>query len=102
VEKNPQCVTQRVLRKFLEPLAATRPGVLRALIDRAVTIHASEIVVSEVRVDHIRPVSYSLSAQAVCAAFELSTPNERKQAVPCILLLQTPKVSHVHITTFSV
>ncbi|KAF8632424.1 hypothetical protein AX17_004865 [Amanita inopinata Kibby_2008] len=56
-------------------LQSTRVVVLRVIVDRAAKLQSSEDVVGE----------------AICSAFELTTADEKKQLVPCVLHLMTLK-----------
>ncbi|EMD40990.1 hypothetical protein CERSUDRAFT_149573 [Gelatoporia subvermispora B] len=56
---------------FGKIIKASRTGVLRALVDRAAALHAYE----------------SRVLDAICTAFELSTPEDKKLLVPCTLRL---------------
>ncbi|KAI0035625.1 ARM repeat-containing protein [Vararia minispora EC-137] len=58
-----------------------RPGVIRALIERAGSQRAAETVVCE----------------AVRTAFELSAPDDLRLAVPCMLRLQAPEVCTAYV-----
>ncbi|KAF9468782.1 armadillo-type protein [Collybia nuda] len=57
-------------------IKTSRTGVLRAIIDRGATLHASEAEIS----------------QAVFSAFDLATTEDRKLLVPCVLYLMTLEV----------
>ncbi|VDC06251.1 unnamed protein product [Peniophora sp. CBMAI 1063] len=66
-------------------IRSQRPGVLRAVIERAVVLKEAEEAVCE--------VMYS--------AFELKSEEDRALLVPCVLRLQTPKEYHAAISASS-
>lgn len=71
----------------------SRTGVLRAAIDRAAVLKACGAEITEVPPSQIvLLIDFTSFPQAVFAAFETNTPEERKLLVPCVLRLQTPQV----------
>ncbi|KZV71404.1 ARM repeat-containing protein [Peniophora sp. CONT] len=62
-----------------------RPGVLRALIERAVALKDAEDAICEV----------------IYTVFELKTDEDRALLVPCVLRLQTPKEYHAALAASS-
>lgn len=76
-------------------LELSRSGVLKAVIDRAATLHNSEKEIGEVST--IKPNSedscLTCSSQAICTAFELETPEDYNMFVPCVMVLKPLSVS---------
>lgn len=73
---------------------SSRVGVVKALVDRAVTLRSHEGDMVEVRraFNDLLNAPLKFPHQAVCSAFELKTPGDRLLFAPCVL----------HLTTLSV
>ncbi|KZP05871.1 ARM repeat-containing protein [Athelia psychrophila] len=63
---------QELRDSWAKIIKLSRSGVLKAVIDRAVTLHNSEKEIGE----------------AICTAFELETPEDYNMFVPCVMILK--------------